>query len=63
MRSGVKSGHSTTVSTIFCKGHKKYHWPKINFHINASALGFSDSIHGIMELWVFRRKRPEVLNS
>lgn len=63
MWSGVKSGHSTVVSTFFCKGPKKCHWPEINFHIIASALGFSDNANGITELWVFRKNRPEVLNS
>ena len=60
---GVEGGHSTAVSTSFCKGPRKYHWPEVNFRINASALGFSDYAHSITEPWIFRRNRPEFLNS
>lgn len=45
--SGVEGGHSTAVNTSFCKGPRKCHWPEVNFHINASALGFSDYAHSI----------------
>lgn len=48
LKFGVEGGHSTTVSTSFCKGPKNYHWPEINIHMNVSALGFSD--HGQVEL-------------
>lgn len=56
-------GHPTTLSTSFCKESRKYHWPEMNFHINTSALGFSDNVPNITSSWICRINRPEVLNS